>query len=308
MLTKVSVVLSTYNGETYVIEQLDSLRNQIYQPDEVIISDDCSTDNTVSIIETYIKNYNLQNWQLIKNDENQGWRKNFIDLLRIASNDIIFTCDQDDIWDSRKISVMKSIMDEHTEIDLLTCKYTEFYEDGREIDCPKDFGAGLSKVVPNYNIFKIPFPGCSFAIRKSLAKKTCNYWKNSFPHDAIMWRIALLSDSLYVYGEPLFIMRKHLSSSYAIESRKLKEKNVKRDWLNYADETIRTLKEFISNDSINDNKIIDILETNLEFIQCRMAFYDHKSLISAVKLLRYLKCYPAKRQLLADWYLVYLNK
>lgn len=52
---KTSVVMSTYNGEEYIIEQLDSLRNQSRPADEVLIADDCSTDNTVDIVRNYIK-------------------------------------------------------------------------------------------------------------------------------------------------------------------------------------------------------------------------------------------------------------
>ena len=52
---KISVVLSSYNGEKYIEEQLNSLYFQILKPDEILIIDDCSTDNTVNIIENFIK-------------------------------------------------------------------------------------------------------------------------------------------------------------------------------------------------------------------------------------------------------------
>ena len=100
---KISIVLSTYNGSQYIEEQLDSLRNQTYTADEVLISDDCSQDNTVQIIETYIKKYELLNWKLEVNEKNCGWRKNFMNLITSAMGDIVFTCDQDDIWSADKI-------------------------------------------------------------------------------------------------------------------------------------------------------------------------------------------------------------
>ena len=58
---KVSVVMATYNGEKYIKEQLDSICNQTYQIDEIIICDDKSTDNTVELIENYILSNSFQN-------------------------------------------------------------------------------------------------------------------------------------------------------------------------------------------------------------------------------------------------------
>lgn len=74
-----SVILSTYNGERFVEKQLESIRKQSCIPDEVIIGDDGSKDNTVLIIANYIKRCGLY-WQLICNDRNKGFYKNFVDL------------------------------------------------------------------------------------------------------------------------------------------------------------------------------------------------------------------------------------
>ena len=59
---KTAVVLACYNGEKYIVEQLDSLRLQTRVLDEILIVDDCSTDNTIQIVEEYIKQYELKNW------------------------------------------------------------------------------------------------------------------------------------------------------------------------------------------------------------------------------------------------------
>ena len=65
----VSIVLCTYNGEKYLEEQLNSIINQTYKNLEIIISDDCSTDNTISILEKY-KHFN--NFHIFLNKENLG--------------------------------------------------------------------------------------------------------------------------------------------------------------------------------------------------------------------------------------------
>ena len=80
---KISIVMTTYNGEKYLTEQLDSLRTQTRLPDEVIISDDCSADNTNVMIEEYIKKYRLTSWKHIKLKKNVGWKKNFINHKKI---------------------------------------------------------------------------------------------------------------------------------------------------------------------------------------------------------------------------------
>ena len=67
---KVSLVMAVYNGEKYLIEQLDSIRKQTYLIDEVILIDDVSTDNSYELIHQYIDGYKLINWKLIKNENN----------------------------------------------------------------------------------------------------------------------------------------------------------------------------------------------------------------------------------------------
>ena len=53
----ISVILSTYNGKRYLRELMDSLRNQTRQPDEVLVSDDASSDGTVELVRSYIEEY-----------------------------------------------------------------------------------------------------------------------------------------------------------------------------------------------------------------------------------------------------------
>lgn len=120
---KTSIVLSTFNGNAYIIEQLESIKNQIIPADEVLIFDDASTDNTFEIVKNYIKENNLKGWYAVRNIENLGWRKNFITGMDQASGNYIFLCDQDDIWKPDKLSDMILAMDENPEIDLLASTY-----------------------------------------------------------------------------------------------------------------------------------------------------------------------------------------
>lgn len=99
---KVSVCMATYNGEKYIDDQLQSILQQINKQDEVIISDDGSTDNTINII----KRIDDKRIKLIFNKGKRGYTPNFENALKQSTGDIIFLSDQDDIWLSGKYNTV----------------------------------------------------------------------------------------------------------------------------------------------------------------------------------------------------------
>ena len=102
----VSVVLCTFNGEKYLRPQLDSILSQSWTNLEVIISDDASTDGTVSIIKEYGRKD--PRIRVFVNEVNSGYNKNFEKAFSHASSEHIAISDQDDIWESNKIEcIMK---------------------------------------------------------------------------------------------------------------------------------------------------------------------------------------------------------
>ena len=99
---KVAVLISTYNGEKYIREQLDSILNQTYKNIEIVIRDDGSKDSTIEIIKEYQqKNTNI----ILKEGTNIGFLKSFFKLLELANADFYAYCDQDDIWLENKIKL-----------------------------------------------------------------------------------------------------------------------------------------------------------------------------------------------------------
>ena len=98
----VSVVMATYNGSKYIKEQIGSLLNQTRRPDEIIFCDDCSTDNTVDIIDGIMQNSCLP-YEIIKHEQNQGVVISFQEGIKKTKGDVIFFCDQDDVWKKEKI-------------------------------------------------------------------------------------------------------------------------------------------------------------------------------------------------------------
>ncbi len=101
----ISIALCTYNGSRYIAQQLQSIIKQTVQPDEIIICDDQSTDNSVIIAKSVLEKWNGR-WQIIVNEKNLGFRKNFQKAILLCQGDIIFLSDQDDVWDKRKIEIM----------------------------------------------------------------------------------------------------------------------------------------------------------------------------------------------------------
>jgi glycosyltransferase involved in cell wall biosynthesis len=102
---KVSVALCTYNGEKYLSEQLESFANQTRVPDELIVCDDLSTDNTVQIVESFQQSAPF-NVRLYMNESRLGSTKNFEQAISMSKGDVIFLSDQDDWWYQDKINII----------------------------------------------------------------------------------------------------------------------------------------------------------------------------------------------------------
>lgn len=123
--------MTTYNGMEYIKDQLDSLANQKRKVDEVLIFDDGSNDGTIEFIENYINKNKLNNtWKLIINKENKGWRRNFVEGIWESIGDLVFPCDQDDIWHENKLETVENIMTENHQIQVLTTNVTNLYGNG----------------------------------------------------------------------------------------------------------------------------------------------------------------------------------
>ena len=99
---KISIALASYNGEKYILDQLKSFANQSKIPDEVIISDDCSTDNTIKLIKQFSIKAPFR-IEIHQNKSNLGYAQNFNNALLKTSGDLIFLSDQDDVWFDNKL-------------------------------------------------------------------------------------------------------------------------------------------------------------------------------------------------------------
>jgi glycosyltransferase involved in cell wall biosynthesis len=107
----VSIALCTYNGAVYLQQQLDTLLAQTYTDIEIVVVDDCSTDDTVAILKEYAENFSQL--KLHQNESNLGYVKNFEKAISLTQGDLIALADQDDIWHTDKIRLMVEAISDH---------------------------------------------------------------------------------------------------------------------------------------------------------------------------------------------------
>ncbi len=112
---KLSVVLCTYNGARFLQEQLESIETQTLKPDELVVCDDKSTDDTLNIIRQFSNSCSLP-VSLCVNEKNIGSTRNFEKAIQLSMGDIIVLCDQDDVWKPLKLEKIMAAFTAHPEI------------------------------------------------------------------------------------------------------------------------------------------------------------------------------------------------
>lgn len=191
----ISVCMATYNGEKFVADQIKSILNQIDVDDELIISDDNSTDSTVKIIQQF----DDSRIKLVKNLKG-GIVNNFENSLKNARGDFIFLSDQDDVWRSNKIKVVVSYL--RNDYDLIvhnaTVTNANLKSSGESL-----FGHYNSRPGFIINLYKNNFVGCCMAFRREILD-VCMPFPSYLPmHDSwiglistLRWRVGFIDDEL----------------------------------------------------------------------------------------------------------------
>ena len=125
----ISVCIAAYNGQDYIIDQINSILIQLNLDDELIIVDDYSTDRTYSILE----NVNDFRIKLFRNSTNMGVNFTFNRAISLSTGDYIFLSDQDDIWTNGHISKSIQIL-ECAKISLVTSNFSLVDKSGYYLD------------------------------------------------------------------------------------------------------------------------------------------------------------------------------
>lgn len=286
------VVLTTYNGEKYICEQIESIINQTRKIGNIYIFDDCSTDNTISIINCRF-NREIESGFIILsiNDTPKGWKKNFFDGLSSVNENYVFISDQDDIWENDKVELMINEFYKNPNIGLLASSYELLYSDENstkekenEKRRIKD-DMKLHKVKKRANNLYIRRPGCTYCIKNDLLKKYLTFWNDNLPHDSLLWKMALFEEKLYCLNIPLIKWRRHSNNA----TKKTKETYKTRLC------TINSDYEFISN-SFFEDKFINKVK---RFYYLRKKMYEN-SILYWFLLFFYIRFYVSFKSYLGD--------
>ncbi len=290
---KITVLMSTYNGEKYIEEQLESLLNQVGVDLNILIRDDGSTDNTIKILEKYQKNNKQIKWYA---NNHLGASKSFLDLLKNSPETEFYAfCDQDDVWDKDKLLQAISYLTKFPE------DTPNLYYCGQRL-VDKDLNFISNHYVDNkrsdYTNFLISnVAGCTLVINKSLRDKVNMKTPNFIlMHDSWIFKICLaLGGNYYVDPKPHLFYRQHGNNAVGLNKglkskiRQMRryinnfkiQKQVQELYYFYGKEMIKSYKEFCL-EIMNNNKKSFFKRLNL--IKNRQINFNSKGLNFTIKL------------------------
>lgn len=194
--------MATYNGEKYISAQLDSILCQLSEADELVISDDSSTDDTVRIIES-VEDRRIR---LYTGNTFRDPIRNFQHCLQLAKGDLIFLADQDDLWIAHKYEKMCSLLAEY---DLVVSDSIVVDEDLRVLEPSffRFFGSGKGVIK---NIIRSSYYGSCMAFRSSLLQAALPFpATKEIGHDLWLGLVAEMTGKVLFYDEPLLYYRRH---------------------------------------------------------------------------------------------------
>ncbi|WP_062810824.1 glycosyltransferase family 2 protein [Alcanivorax sp. NBRC 102028] len=247
---KVSIAMATYNGAEYIEEQLYSFINQTRQPDEVVITDDCSIDRTSKIVSEFSRVAPFDVFFSV-NDVNLGYTGNFNEALNKATGDIVFLSDQDDVWFPEKIKIVTDAAVNNPEALLIM--------NDAELTDQELKRTGLTKLDQIFasgqgeNGFVM---GCCCAVRRELLDFCLPIPEEIKGHDNWIVGFADRMDRRLVLREVLQLYRRHNNN----ESHYLANSTKKINKITTLLSEVKTIKKSrngeIYNDSLNQAKIM----------------------------------------------------
>lgn len=294
----ISVVLATYNGEKFIRAQLESILKQSRKPDEIVINDDNSIDKTVDVINTVIKTTDIP-ILLSTNIVRKGYAQNFRDAVSRSHGDIVFLCDQDDVWLEDKIQKCMNVLEAKNEVLALT---TGFYFTDSTL-CKKKpsdtLKAGqLLKISWKKFIRHPKYPGMSVVFKKIIWSDIDSLdWKPKAPHDWMINQYAAANNGLYLLGDKLVLYRQHESNAEGLIKNK-KNYNIRESRLKQIDELVDALRTITS-----------LAPERTCFIKKMILFHYHRKSILEIGNVLYLLVYEllnikyiTMRSILGDMY------
>jgi glycosyltransferase involved in cell wall biosynthesis len=209
----ISICVITYNQDKYVINALESVLMQKNVGFEVIISDDCSTDKTTHIIESFIKSNRLD-WKLIKHNKNQGMQKNWAESILAAKGEFIAILEGDDYWlDEYKLEKQLNILKNNL-------NFSACFSDALIVDEIANIDRGdyvsQKNVIYTFNsiLENNSIPTCSILFRKNKFEIPELFYESPIV-DWILHLIVSLKGNYFFINEKLVVYRMNNGGVYS---------------------------------------------------------------------------------------------
>ncbi|MBO4859269.1 MAG: glycosyltransferase family 2 protein [Treponema sp.] len=225
----IDILLSTYNGENFLRDQLDSLLSQTYKDFRILVRDDCSNDKTIMILNEYKYLYPEKIVLIGNNDKNLGSTKSFFEILRHSDAEFIMFCDQDDVWKNDKLEIFLNYIKEkslditkpiliHSAVEVVDSNLCTLEETTNYFNKNK---CGMEKTF-TWQIFQNDVTGCTVMINAPMKNiiNQMDYNKNKIiQHDWFLAQVAYLCNGKFFIPVPTIKYRQH--SNNVLGARKL---------------------------------------------------------------------------------------
>ncbi len=222
--------MATKNGARYIAEQLDSILPQLQSQDEIVISDDNSSDNTLSVITSF----NDKRIRLIQNNNTNSIARNFEKSLEASKGNYIFLADQDDVWALNKVSVMKNYL-QFYDLVISDCQVVD---QRLNVKTPSYFSTNKSGSGLIRNLFRNSYMGCCMAFSRKVLNRALPFPQEIPIHDFWIGLVAEMYFSVRFIPETLVKHRRHASNASTTGDKSLFSMSKK---IEYRYKTIKSL-------------------------------------------------------------------
>lgn len=198
----ISVCIATYNGERFIREQIDSILRQLSSDDEIIVSDDGSTDNTFYIINSI----DDKRIRVIEGPRKQSPTSNFECALKASKGDFIFMSDQDDVWKPNKVKICMEWLQRYdcvvSDAEVTDSSLNPLY--------PSLYAIMQVRQGRIYNtIWKNGYTGCCMAFRRNVLEASLPFPKDIPMHDIWIGNVAAYKYNVKFIPDTLIYFRRH---------------------------------------------------------------------------------------------------
>ena len=198
----ISVCIATYNGEIFIREQIDSILRQLSSDDEIIVSDDGSTDGTISIINSI----DDKRIRVIEGPRKQSPTSNFECALKASKGDYIFMSDQDDVWKPNKVKICMEWLQRYdcvvSDAEVTDSSLNPLY--------PSLYAIMQVRQGRIYNtIWKNGYTGCCMAFRRNVLEASLPFPKDIPMHDIWIGNVAAYKYNVMFIPDTLIYFRRH---------------------------------------------------------------------------------------------------